>query len=977
MTDLASRVLKDAPDESDAERRFERFVDAAEFDGLSLSELPEDEILLLRLCCQRAPYLATLLARDPQRLVRVGADAYLRRAKAAAVMREELGQMWLADQDVESFDAVLRSYRADELVRLGVREMELGTALEVGEELSALADECLHAAIEFHAARLSQEFGEPLEDTLDGSKRTASLVVIGMGKLGGEELNFSSDIDLIYIYSSDDGAAGELSLQEYFAKLCRRISSSIGDVTDQDSVFRVDLRLRPEGSRGTIANSLASAERYYESFGRAWERQAWLKARACAGDLELGEEVMQMMHPFVFPRNVSPAVIEQVRGLNQRIKSELGPGSIDGGYDLKNGRGGIREIEFFVQTLQLIHAGRRPKLQTRSTIVALNELLFSGLVSEEERHGLAEAYRYLRHLEHMIQLESGRQTQRLPMGADELDLLAKRTKHESAEELQTTLDAHIAFVHESFETLGEEDPAPPSEVQDLLRGHESPERERELLGLLGFRNVQEAWQNLDTARSKAMSPFAGAGSSVAQKVAPVLLTEISRSPDPDQALRHTSELMARRGSWSPIWAMMHENPELLRLIASVFGTSEYLSKNFINHPELVDVLHLAGKAQEFYSDEDLKKSLARRQIDTILDREEQWSKLAEFKNSHVLRIGLADIAGALAPEEVCQQLSDVADLCVQRAFSLVEDDLKERYGVARDTDGNKIAMSVMAMGKLGGRELGYSSDLDIVFVFSSQGESDGNKELDATTYFSRIAQRLMRGLHSLHPGGRLYEIDTRLRPSGSQGLLVSSLSAWRKYHSSSAALWEKQSLTKLRFVAGDPSLGEQAMRVATECIYGRQDKDAREIAQGIGTMRNKIWRELVAPKKRMDLKAGHGGLIDIEFAAQYLQLVHGPKHSEMHTQSTTQALAMAAQLGLADDETCRVLIDGYAFLRRLEHRLRIVHDRSEQHLPKDPIEMEKLARRAGYDDGEQLVADFQMWSQVLHEAYLSILGLPS
>ena len=614
-------------------------------------------------------------------------------------------------------------------------------------------------------------------------------------------------------------------------------------------------------------------------------------------------------------------------------------------------------------------------MQTRSTIVALNELLFSGLVSEEERHGLAEAYRYLRHLEHMIQLESGRQTQRLPVGAHELDLLAKRTKHTSSQDLQETLDVHTAFVHESFETLGEEEPAPPLAVQTLLRGHESPERERELLALLGFRNVQQAQYDLDAARNKTMSPFAGAGSSVAQKVAPVLLTEISRSPDPDQALRHTGELISRRGSWSPIWVMMHENPDLLRLIASVFGTSEYLSKQFINHPELLDVLHIAGKAEELYSSEDLRKSLARRHIDTLLDREEQWSKLAEFKNTHVLRIGLADIAGALAPHEVCQQLSDVADLCVQRAFSLVEHDLKERYGVARDANGNAITMSVMAMGKLGGRELGYSSDLDIVFVFSSQGESDGAKELDATTYFSRIAQRLMRGLHSLHPGGRLYEIDTRLRPAGSQGLLVSSLSAWRRYHNQSAALWEKQSLTKLRCIAGNPALGEKASMIALECIYGRQDKTQAEIAQGIASMRDKIWRELVAPKKRLDLKAGHGGLIDIEFSAQYLQLVHGPNHPEMHTSSTTKALSMAAELGLADDETCRVLIDGYAFLRRLEHRLRIVHDRSEQHLPTDPIEMEKLARRAGYDDGEQLIDDFQMWSKALHEAYRNILGL--
>ncbi len=971
MKAMVDRVVEGAPDELDAGRRFERFMDAARSENLSLQDLEEDEVLLLRLCCQRAPYLATLLARDPHRLRRIGLDPYLRRAKAGEVMREELGERLHGVSQTEEFDRILRVYRGDELLRLGVREMELGTALEVGEELSALADECLNAAIEFHSQALCASVGAPIHE--DGAE--ATLVVIGMGKLGGQELNFSSDVDLIFLYSSDEGTAGEISLHEYFTKLCRRVSSSIGDVTDQDSVFRVDLRLRPEGSRGTITNSLASAESYYESFGRPWERQAWIKARPCAGDLTLGADVMDMMHAFIYPRSVSPKVIEQVRELNQKIKSELGPGAIDTGFDLKNGKGGIREIEFFVQTLQLIHAGRRPKLQTQSTIVALNELLFSGLISEEERHALAEAYRYLRHLEHMIQLESGRQTQRLPSGDTELTLLAKRTKHEDGVALQTMLKTHTKRVHELFETLGEEKEAPPAEVRALLRAHKTPNEEKAILAALGFRYPQQAWNDLDTARNKPLSPFSGAATRIARLVAPVLLTELSRSPDPDQALRFASDLIGRRGSWSPIWTMMHENPDLLRLVASVFGTSEYLSKSFINHPELLDVLLVAGRAQETYSVSDLQRSLLRREIHALGDREDQWNALAEFKNSHVLRIGLADIAGSLEPEEVCDQLSDLANLCVQTAFSIVQDDLRERYGVAQDARGDEIQMAILAMGKLGSHELGYASDLDLVFVFSSQGESDGAKMLDATTYFSRIAQRLMRGLHSLHPGGRLYEIDTRLRPSGSKGLLVSSLAAWQRYHSESAALWEKQSLTKLRHIAGDPQLGAKAKDIALECIYGTGHLPAETIAQGIANMRDRIWREVVASHKRLDLKAGHGGLIDIEFAAQYLQLAHGPSHPEIRVSKTTEVLARAAKLGLVDEETIRLLIDGYTFLRRLEHRLRIVHDRSEQHLPTDPIELEKLARRAGYPDGEQLVDDFKRWCGELHEAYESVLGI--
>ena len=313
---------------------------------------------------------------------------------------------------------------------------------------------------------------------------------------------------------------------------------------------------------------------------------------------------------------------------------------------------------------------------------------------------------------------------------------------------------------------------------------------------------------------------------------------------------------------------------------------------------------------------------------------------------------------------------------MQCAYSLVASDLEERHGRPIDDAGKPVSMAVMAMGKLGSRELGYASDLDLVFVFSASGESDGARPLDATTYMSRVAQRLMRGLTSLHPGGRLYEVDTRLRPSGSQGLLVSSLAAWQHYHEKNAELWEKQALTKLRCVGGDAALGEEAVRIAQQCIFGAQQLPREELAVGIADMRNRIWKELVAPRRKLDLKAGTGGLIDIEFAAQYLQLAYGAEHESLRGCSTTETLERASNLGLADATRCALLVQGYQFLRRLEHRLRIVHDRSEHELPQDPIELDKLARRAGYPDGSQLVEDFHRWCQEVHEAYLGILGVP-
>ncbi len=366
-----------APDEGDALRRAERLFEAAAQLGLDYTSLDGDAEEIARLACQRAPYLATLLTRDPNRLYRVAYDLYLHREKPREVLDQEV-RAALAGRTLH---AGLRQIRGDELVRLGARELELGLETEVGRELSRLAEACFDAAIAHVDRELRARYGPPRETRDDGTEGDATLCVIGMGKLGGEELNFNSDVDVIYVYSSDQGEAGEISLHEYFAKLCSQVTAAISEVTEDDFVFRVDLRLRPEGAKGAIANSLAQTERYYETFGRSWERQAWIKGRAIAGDLALGREIEKTLQPFVWPRHTPPTVIDDVQELNLRIKRELVRKS--DGFDVKNGNGGIREIEFFVQALQRIHAGRTPTLRVRGTLAALDALLFAGLVTDD------------------------------------------------------------------------------------------------------------------------------------------------------------------------------------------------------------------------------------------------------------------------------------------------------------------------------------------------------------------------------------------------------------------------------------------------------------------------------------------------------------------------------------------------------------------------------------------------------------------
>ena len=970
-------VREGAPDPEDAERRLHLIEEAAQSAAVSLP-LTGVALEVLVLCCQRAPYLARLLARDPARLDRVSQDPYQGRAKPIVQQRLELDAL-LADIDPDDnagFSTALRIFRADELVRCGVRELALEKPIEVGEELAHLADVCLDAAIIFLGAQLTAIHGPPRYLNDSGVWCDAELAVIAMGKHGGEELNFASDIDIIYVYTSDAGDdSSPVTLHQYFTDLCRQVSSALGEVTDKDVVFRVDLRLRPEGSRGAIANSLPSLERYYESWGRPWERQAWLKARACAGSATLGEEIIATMRPFVFPRHSSVNPIAEVFSLNQRIKAEHTMGSIEAGYDVKNGIGGIREIEFFVQALQLIWSPSMPALRTRSTVGALDQLLFSGIITEAERQSLGVAYRFMRHVEHLLQLDSGRQTQRLPSDDAARNRFAKRLGFDDVSAFDSTLTEHAQVVAELFASLADDEERPPPVIEALLAGRLSAAREKDVFASLGFTSPEQAHAQLERVRRLASSPLGLTASGAAGRVAPMIIREVSSCPDPDQAFDYFAELAARRSSIASIWTLMADAPALLRLLASLFGTSQFLSRQFVKHPEFLDQLLSAGASRSRVSFDDLAATLdeaiAREEVD---DEERRWNAIAEFKTGNMLRIGLADIAGEMSAVHVCTELSILADVCLTRAFGLACSAMRRRYGWPVDPSGDEIGFSVLAMGKLGASELGYASDLDVVFVYSGEGSSTGRKQLDAVTFFTRLAQRLLRGLHAQHQDGRLYELDTRLRPLGSKGLLVSSLDAWRHYHKQRARLWERQALTKLRAVAGDETLGAAVTGASEDFVYAGE-LQATAVAAGIREMRLRIEKELApGPTGALDLKVGPGGLVDIEFVAQFLQLVHGPVHTALRARKTVAVLETAAELELANASDLQLLADGYRFLRFIEHRMRIVHDRSVAALPSRGLELDKLARRAGYARAEALLDQVQGWQTDIRAAFLSVLG---
>ncbi|MBI5478780.1 MAG: bifunctional [glutamate--ammonia ligase]-adenylyl-L-tyrosine phosphorylase/[glutamate--ammonia-ligase] adenylyltransferase [Deltaproteobacteria bacterium] len=976
-------------------------------------------VALLGTILSQSPYLAQTIARDPHLCQELAADPFLQREKDGATMRAEVERTLAGTTRPEDVARVLRAYRNREYLRLGARELGWGTFAEVGRELAALAAACLDAAVAAARAELERRYGPAVEE---GGAR-ARFVVIGMGKLGGEELNFSSDIDLQYVYSSDAGRAGDLTLHEFFVRLAERTARLIGDRTDDGFVFRVDLRLRPEGTRGPLANSLAGLEAYYESWGRPWERQAWLKARPVAGDLDLGLEVLAALEPFVFPRSTSPGVIEEIHELNRRIKAELKEPQAS---NIKLGPGGIREVEFFVQALQLLHAGKNPTLRARGTLRALDVLLFAGLVSERERRTLADAYVFLRRLEHRLQLEHGVATHSLPADEAALARIARRLGYETLPDFRADLERHTAAVAEAYRTLGLPEDATPPAVAALLDPSRGGPEQRASLERLGFRDPDAAAQELELLRRKPDSPFAPEAAAPAARFAPALLEEVTLSPDPDLALKHLTDFVGRRGAWSGVWRLLEEHRPLMRLLVSLFGMSDFLAKLFLAHPELLDQLLALGHATPRRTRDEVRADLAARLArpparggpsgravgpvspgppwgargDAEVgppgseqpapgvppggppEYEDALNRLRRFRNEEILRIGLFDSAGALDVIEVQQQLTNLADAILEATVPLVLGQAAARYGRLdfRGADGGPAEgprLAVVGLGKLGGGELTYASDLDVIFVYAGDAADVIPAGMTRQELFSRVSTRLIGALGSYLEEGRLYEVDTRLRPSGQHGTLVSSLAAFEDYHRRQAMLWERQALIRARFVAGDAALGSRIEARCREHVYGGAgpSPSASEMAREIGRLRDRMEKELAREKPgQYNIKSGRGGLVDVEFIVQFLQLQHGGAHPELRVPGTRAALQALRQVGVLDEATTATLEEAYLFLRKLENRLRIVQDRSISELRAEPGEVDKLARRMGYNEpqsggGRRLLDDYLMHTSRVRDLY--------
>jgi glutamate-ammonia-ligase adenylyltransferase len=762
---------------------------------------------------------------------------------------------------------------------------------------------------------------------------------------------------------------------QLYTRLAETITRTLSSVTADGACYRVDLNLRPHGRGGAIVLSLAQTLSYYETYGRAWERSALLKARVVAGDPALGEELLSTLQPFIFRRSLDLSAVDALRGLKAQIdlRGKASPS------DVKLGPGGIREVEFFASALQLLHGGKNPLLRERHTARALRRLEQAGHLSATDADALEEAYLFLRRVENHLQERAEQQTQQLPDDPAGQLLLARSLRFPDWAALERELKRHRGVIALAFSTLlgqtaREEVPDEPLLALALDLDARLADR-ISALEKRGFAQPDRALAAQERLSRAPESPFAaGHGSLHGLK----LLAEVARTADPDQALQHFSDFVSRLHSPQGYLSLLSSHPSAARRLLNLFGQSDYLSRFFLGHPELLDSLVESVEAAK--PPERLRQEMAAR-AQRHQDAEGRLGALRRYKNEELLRIGLHDIQDELPVPEVAAQLTALADGALEEAWFLAEAESRERYGDPV-RPGGRDSLVVLGMGKLGGRELGYHSDLDLLFLYSGDGQAEtaGGSRGKAThhEYFARAAQRLLAFLQMQFREGYLYHIDTRLRPSGHQGALVISTGAFLEHHDRRAQLWERQALIKARGAAGDLTLFDRLRPRLEQLVYGRPlpEGAAAEIDRLRGRMEREIARET---SEQLDLKSGRGGLVDVEFAVQYLQLLHGGARPAVRRTNTLEALAALQSEGAIGADRADHLRRGYLFHRRVENRLRLIHGRSISNLPTQGRPLQLLARRLGYlgpEAGTAFLAEYRAYAAQIREVYATLLRGP-
>ena len=865
--------------------------------------LPFGDLLQRTLRCSR--YARRTLETD-QPLLNWLQENYLTPCDRAE-MQGLLRQCNLVPDDEAGLARALRRLRKQVMVKLILRDLNGLCALdEVMQAMTALTEVCVYQAQACLMQVLGAQFGAPMDET--GTK-PQPILVIGMGKLGGGELNVSSDIDLIFVYPEDGETDGprKLGNHEFFTRLGRRLISLINEPTGDGYVFRVDMRLRPYGDSGPLVMSFAALEEYLVSQGREWERYAWIKARVISpADCPQTAELMQLVQPFIFRKYLDFGAIDSMRKLHAQIRQEVQRRELVN--NIKLGPGGIREIEFTAQVFQLIRGGRDAELRIRPTRGALQQLARNGQLPEPVVAGLDAAYVFLRNLEHRLQYLDDAQTQDLPEKTEDREIIADAMGYAGYVALLDDLNRHRALVNRQFELIFGESREEQDDVQ-LWHEEMTVEALHPRLEKLGYRAANDSAQRLlQLQAGNRYRQLPELSRQRLDKLIPQFIGLCAQQSNPDETLSRLLALLegiSRRASYL---AFLAEYPQAMQRLTRMVSASSWAGEYMTQHPALLDELLDAREMYQPPQWQQLDRNLQNRLDDCAGDAERQLDVLRLVQQEQTFQLLAMDLQGLLPLEKLSDHLSDLADLLLRHVLRL-------SWATARKRHRDEPKFAVIAYGKLGGKELSYASDLDLIFLYDDDHP-------DAQENYARLGQRINTMLSSYTSSGRLYETDLRLRPNGASGLLVSTVAAFAEYQQHQAWMWEHQALTRARFSAGDADIGSAFENIRKQVL--RQPRDLAMLRKEILEMRQKMLDGHPNDSGLFDIKHDRGGMVDIEFMVQYLVLAYAHQHPQLTANVGNLALLkLAGELGLIPVGLAGQTKSLYRILRQIQHRIRL------------------------------------------------------
>jgi glutamate-ammonia-ligase adenylyltransferase len=865
-----------------------RLVDVVE-------QFPLGEAALIHLLAVSS-ICATRLMRDPETLLWLQNPGACLAVRGYAEMLNELHSLAGDSVSNQSFEA-LRFWKGREMTRVALRELAKVAPLEeTTEELSQIAEICIRCVFEHWDTEFRRRYGSP----------KAEFAILALGKLGGGELNHSSDIDLLFLYSDEGQLTPHLSYHEFFNRLGNKILETFSTPHPVGSLFRVDLRLRPEGSAGPLARSLDSMENYYAGFGETWERLALIKARGVGGSRELAYEFLRQHQPFIYPRSATPDLLDEIANIKRRIERDVvGPEKLE--RDVKLGIGGIREIEFIVQALQLIHGARHPFLQEPSMLKALRALRQLDLLPHDEVLTLDNAYRFLRRVEHRLQIEAEQQIHTVPREPAALRRVALSLRFSSAEDLTATLQETMRAVRPIFQRIISETADEPATV-----------------GLEIFNDQKRVAKALaDLAQGPTSFHIAPRTRQIFRKLRPVLLGWLAKAADPDATLNQFVRFVEAYGLRSLLFELLVTNPRLLELLVKTFDASRFASDLLIRRPQLLEDI---TRDRTFSESRSTAENL--RRLDSLGANASNLDPIRAYRHRQLLRIVLRDALGLAKPGAIFAELSDLAEACLLFVGKLL----------------GREQLTIIALGKFGGREISYGADLDVLFV----GDD------------IRAAQNLVVTMAQPTAEGNIWVLDARLRPEGEKGPLVCSLETYQSYYAGRAQPWELQALTRARAITGP--LQSEFIEMAKHAWCGAgQHVDLRA---RIDNMLERIRRDRGSGSDFLDFKTGAGGIIEAEFLVQALQMRENIW--EPNWERAVDRLRASRCLG---DSEVVTLKEAYAFLRRCESVLRRFENRAVSALPSGPDEQRKLAIRLGNEEFDVFRERYVDARETIHALY--------